>query len=108
MKNKSVEEAQKFIKLNKVQELALNYDEVLDLIQILASCVDEMSVTQNVTILHYLPLEKYVPSILLKGITISRLGSLLHVECCPLDTNLVSLDPMEEIKRVQKWVKLMS
>ena len=107
MKNKNVELVQQFIKMNRVQELALGYNEVLDLIQILASTVEEMSVTENVAVFHYLPLFDYQPSVLLKDITISRLGTLLHVEVCSLTSKTASVNPMQEIKRVDNWMKLI-
>lgn len=108
MKEKPIDKVQQFIKINRVQELALTYNECLDLIQILASCIDEMSVKNNIAVLHYLPLIDYVPSVLLKEITISRLGTLVHVECCPHTWKTPSVDPMAEVKRVESWIKLMS
>lgn len=107
MKEKSIDKVQQFIKVNRVQELALNYNECLDLIQILASCVDEMSVKRNIAVLHYLPLLEYVPSALLKNVSVSRLGTLVHVECCPLTWQTPSVDPMQELKRIETWIKLM-
>jgi len=107
MKNKPVEVARKFVNEQRVIELALSYNEILDLIQILASCVDEMSVTRNVAVLHYLPVENKVPSVLLKGVDITRIATLIHIECCSLDPRTHVIDSNHELNRVAKYYKLM-
>jgi len=107
MKNKPIEIAQKFIDEQGVVEVALNYNEVLDLIQILASCVEEMSVRKNITVLHYLTTEKRVESLLLKGVEIGRLSTLIHVECCHLPRHGHIIDSVHELNRVAKYYKFM-
>jgi len=107
LKNKPVEVAQKFVDEQGVIEVALNYNEILDLIQILASCVDEMSVRKNVAVLHYLPVENKIQSALLKGVNITRVATLIHVECCPCPNNVHAIDAIHELNRVARYYKLM-